>query len=133
MGVDESEELLEALGAGVEADKSLKDSQDAPAVFHHVLENVAQSGLALGFAVPLGEDSGRHFDIPAQLFGGVAAQKEAVEEGGLTLRILEVAKAIVGGCVVELHGCRKGAVYRKERWCQVVLRYPAPVRTWGES
>ena len=65
-------------------------SQDVPAVFHHAEENVLQLGITLGVAVPFGEDRGRHFDIAAELFGRVAAQKETVEESRFSLRESEV-------------------------------------------
>jgi hypothetical protein len=60
------------------------------AVFHHPEENIPQFWIALGVAVPLDEDGGRHLDIAAELFGRVAAQKETVEKSRLALGKSEV-------------------------------------------
>ncbi len=112
-GLGEGEELLEALGAGVEADEGLEDSQHPAAILDHALKNISKAGLALRFAMPFGEHGGRHFNIAAQLVSRVAAEEESIEEGRFALRVLEVAKGFVRSYVVELHGCKKGAVYPK--------------------
>ena len=49
----EKKRLLDALGFQFGAHERFEDGQDVAAVFHHALENVAQAGLALRFAVPL--------------------------------------------------------------------------------
>ena len=48
---------------------------------------------ALGFAVPLREDVGRHFDIAPQLFRRMAAQEQAVEERRFAVRIFQFVLA----------------------------------------
>src|ERR1700740_312145 len=40
--------------------------------------------------MPFSQYRTRHFNVPPQLIGGMAAQEEAVEKGRLALRVLEV-------------------------------------------
>ena len=65
--------------------QGVENCQDVAAVFDYALEDSAELGLAGGFAIPFGEDFDRDSDVAAELLGGVAAQEEAVEEGGLAL------------------------------------------------
>src|SRR5580700_1000350 len=81
--------LLHAGDAGIETNQGIENRQDVPAVFHHSREDVAQARFALSLAVPASQDVNRHFDIPAKFLGRMAAQKQAVEEGGFTLRVLK--------------------------------------------
>lgn len=71
-------------------DEIFEDGEHVAAILHDALEHRAKARLALRFAVPFGENRGRHGDIPAKLFGLVAAQEKAVEKGGFPLRELEV-------------------------------------------
>jgi hypothetical protein len=57
--------LLDALLLAVPTHERVKDSEDVAAVFDHAGEDVAQLRLALCFAMPLGEDRGRDFDVAA--------------------------------------------------------------------
>jgi hypothetical protein len=91
---DPAHTLLNADRAGFETDEGVEDGQDVAAVLYHAVEIVAQAGLALGFAVPLGQDLGGHFDIAAELVGGVATEKKPVEEGCFALRELEIPQGI---------------------------------------
>jgi hypothetical protein len=65
--------LLHALGARFGVDEGLENGQDVAAVIDHTGEDVAQRGIVLGFAMPFQQHCGRHFDIPAQLFGGMTS------------------------------------------------------------
>jgi len=55
--------LLNSLLLPVPTNKRVKDGQDVTAVLNHARENVAQARLALGLAVPLGEDRGGNFNV----------------------------------------------------------------------
>jgi hypothetical protein len=110
---------LNALLLAVPADERIEDREDVAAVFNHARENVAEFRLALGFAMPLGEDRGRHFNISAQLLGGMAAKEEAVEKGGFALRKIEVQRDF-GGNELCHRGHGERAVYRKASRRQVV-------------
>ena len=87
--------LLHALGSRFGVDQSLEDGEDVASVFDHARENVAQRGFALRLAVPFEQHRLRNFDVPAKLFGGVAAQEQAVEEGRFPLRKVEIVLALV--------------------------------------
>ena len=88
--------LLHALGARFGVDQGLENGENVAAVIDHAGEDVAQRGVALGFAMPLEQHRGRNLDIPAKLFGGMPAQEQAVEEGRLPLREVEVVLGFVG-------------------------------------
>src|SRR5579864_5054539 len=79
----------------LEANQGVENRQDVTPVFHHPLQNLAQTWFALGLPVPASQNVWRHFDIAAEFFGGMAPQKEAVEEGCLSLRILELPLGFV--------------------------------------
>lgn len=65
--------------------QGVENCQDMAAVFDYALEDGAEFGLAGGFAIPFGEDFDWDSDVAAELLGGMAAQEEAVEEGGFAL------------------------------------------------
>jgi len=54
---------------GVKADQRIEDGQHVATVFDDALEDIAEAGLVLGFAVPFGQHGGRDFDIAAELVG----------------------------------------------------------------
>jgi len=64
--------LLHGASVGIMADERLKDSEDMAPVFHNAFEEAAQLGHAFGFALPLGQNSGRNFDVAAQGLSWVA-------------------------------------------------------------
>jgi hypothetical protein len=74
----------------VGAYKGIKDCEDVSTVLNHAMENIAELRFAFGFAVPLEKNGLRNFDIPTQLIGGMATQKETVEKSRLALREGEV-------------------------------------------
>jgi hypothetical protein len=111
---------LDALLLAVPADQRVKDSENVAAVFHHAGKNVAQLRLAFGFTMPLGEDRRWHFDIAAQLFGGMAAKEEPVKKSGLPLRNIEVQWDFGGDELLCHRGHGERAVYRKASRRQVV-------------
>lgn len=104
--------LLEALGLAVGTDEGIKDSKDVAAIVNHAGEDVAELGVALGFAMPFGKNHAGDFDVAPQLVCGMATQEQAVEKGGFALREVEIQQHIVGNRL-----CRSGhgesAVYRK--------------------
>src|SRR5262249_19879186 len=91
------------------------------AVVHDALKNIAELWIAFRFAMPFCQYRGRHFDIAAQHFRGMAAQKQPVKERSLALRILQIRWLY---CRNELYCRRHGesAVYRKAFPRQVVLQ-----------
>jgi len=82
--------LLNPLLLTVPSHQGVEDRQHVAAVFHHAEEDIAQFWIAFRVAVPFCEDRGRHFDVAPELFGRVAAQKEAVEKSSFSLRESEV-------------------------------------------
>ncbi|HET8825363.1 MAG TPA: hypothetical protein VFM77_09550, partial [Terriglobales bacterium] len=82
--------LLHAVILHVRTDQSIEYSKDVAAVFHHAAEYVTQFRFAFRLAVPFRENHGRHFDIPAQFLGGMAAQKQTIEKRGFSLGKVEV-------------------------------------------
>jgi len=81
---------LNSLLVGVVTDEILEDCQDVPTVVDDALEHGAEVRLVLTFAVPLGEHGRRDGNIAAELVWFMTSQEEPVEEGGLTLRELEI-------------------------------------------
>src|SRR5246127_254611 len=112
--------LLDAMVLYFGADQGVEDGEDVPAVFEHARENIPKLGFALGFAMPLGQNSGRNLDVLAQFVRGMPAQEQSVEKCRFPLRILQIHSDFgrqVGG-----HGRhRKNAVYRKSFPRQVEL------------
>src|SRR5262245_21598782 len=94
---------------GLVADERLENRQHVAAIFEHTIKSVAQSRFALSFAMPTSQHVGRDFDIAAKFFGGMTAQKEAVEKGGLPLRVLKIPLRLVGDYGRCPHG-RKGSL-----------------------
>ncbi len=88
--------LLDADGAGFEADQGIKDGQDVAAVFNHAVETMAEAGLAFGLAVPFGQDMGGDFNIAPEFSGGVAAEEKAIKECGFALGVLQFPQGFVG-------------------------------------
>ena len=94
---------------------------------------VAHRGLTLRFAMPLQQDGRWNFNVSPKFFGGVPAQEQAIEEGGLPLREVEVVLGIFGSLRsagkrrvgISLHQRLKTekAVYRKFLRRQVVPPY----------
>src|SRR5208282_5908458 len=95
-GADLIGRLLHAVVVNVGANQRIEDRQDVPAVLQHAREDVAQLRLAFRFFVPFGENQSRHFDVLTELFRGMAAQKEAVEESGFALREVKVVNDFRG-------------------------------------
>ena len=89
-------ELLNALRLAVGPNQRIKNSEHVAPVIEHALEDVFQLRVALGFAMPFGENGAGHLDVAPQLVGGMAAQKQAVEKRGLALRILEILQRVGG-------------------------------------
>jgi len=87
--------LLQALGCGIVAEQIFENCEDVLAVLNDAFQHRTKLGLALGFAVPFGEDCGRDANIAAEFIGGVAAEKKAVEKRGFALRELEVLQSFV--------------------------------------
>src|SRR5581483_6922017 len=111
--------LLHALLDAFRSHERIEDGQHVPPVLHDSRENILQLRLALRFPVPLGEHRWRHFDVPAQLLGGVAAQEESIEKRRFPLRKVKIARGICGN---ELYrgGHGESAVYRTASTRQVV-------------
>lgn len=89
--------LLDALAGEVVADQVIEDGQDVTPVTDHFFQHRPEPRLVLRFAVPFGQNDGRHFDILAQLIRRVAAQKEAIEKGRFPLRELKILQRIFRG------------------------------------
>ena len=111
--------LLNALLLAIPANQGIEDCQDVTPVLDHPRENVAQARFALRFTMPLRKNRGRHFDVPTQLLGGMAAKEEAVEKSSLPLRNIEVQRDF-GGYELCHRGHGERAVYRKASRRQVV-------------
>src|SRR5437762_1467741 len=67
--VDYRRHVLAIFDALVGSDERVEDGEHVAPVIHHALKNVLQLRIALGFAVPFGEDGARHLDIAPQLVG----------------------------------------------------------------
>jgi hypothetical protein len=74
-GSGETNDLLHASDAGIKSDQGIKNSENVTAVFHHAFEDFAQAWFALSLPVPASQHGSRHFDIAAELLGGMAAEK----------------------------------------------------------
>jgi len=88
--------LLHALRAGLGVDQSFKNGQNVAAVFHQAGKDVAQSRLALRFAMPFQEHFLRNFNVAAKLFRGVSPQEQSVKKRRLPLREVEVMLRFFG-------------------------------------
>src|SRR5260370_39513882 len=93
------------------------------AVFDHAGKDISQGGLALGLAMPFKQYRLGNFNVAAKLLSGMPAQEQAVEEGRLPLREVEVVQRLFGrvGCGRKRRVCiglhprikTEKAVYRK--------------------
>jgi hypothetical protein len=111
--------LLNALFLGIPPDQGIEDCQDVAPVFDHAVEDVAEFGIALGVTVPLQQDGLGYLDVAAELFGRMAAQKQAIEERRFPLGKREVCGDF-GLHDLWNRGHEKNAVYRKAYPRQVV-------------
>ncbi len=102
------------------------------AVFDHAGKDITQGRLALGLAMPFKQYRLWNFNVAAEFLSGMPAQEQAVEEGRLPLREVEVVLGFFGRvgsgwkrriCVgLHLRIETEKAVYRKFLRRQVVLR-----------
>jgi hypothetical protein len=125
--------LLHALGARFGVDQGFKDGENVATVIDHAREDIPQQGLALGLAVPFEQHRWRDFDVAPELFGGVPAQEQAVEEGRLALREVKIVLGFFGsvnrgwerriGFNLHQRPETERAVYRKFSRRQVVPRF----------
>ena len=113
---------MNALRLAVGSDQRVEDRQHVAPVIQHALENIFQLRIALGFAVPFGEDRAGHLDIAPQLVGRMAAQEQAIEKCGLALGILEILQRIDGNELWH-RGHKENAVYPKVFPRQVGLMF----------
>ena len=81
---------MNALRLSIRADKGIEDREDVPAVVHHARKYISKLRIAFCFSMLFGENYSGDFDISPQFVRGMAAQKQAVEKGGFTLREVEV-------------------------------------------
>ncbi|MFZ0333121.1 MAG: hypothetical protein WAN10_02980 [Candidatus Acidiferrales bacterium] len=88
---------LETLSLGVEANQGIEDCQHMAPVFGDTFEGNPLFGLAHAFAIPFCQHCGRNFDIAAQFFGRVPAEKQTIEKRGLPLRELKLAERVLNG------------------------------------
>ena len=72
--------LLDAMVLYFGANQGVEDGEDVPAVFEHARENITKLRFALGFAMPLGQNSGRNLDVLAQFVRGMPPQEQSVEK-----------------------------------------------------
>src|ERR1700747_1241288 len=86
--------LLNALRLAVGPHQRIKNSEHVSPGIPHALEDIFQLRIALGFAVPFGENRAGHLDVAPQLVRRMAAQEQAVEKRGLALRILEILQRV---------------------------------------
>src|SRR3984893_390924 len=87
--------LLQPLGAGLGVDQSLKDGEHMTAVFDQPREDIAKGRLAVGLAMAIEQHRLRNFKIAAEFFGRVPAQEQAVKEGRLPLREVEIVQRLL--------------------------------------
>src|ERR1700730_502767 len=90
-----SDSLLNASDASVKSDQGIKNGEHVATVFHHAFEHFAQAWFALSLPVPASQNTGRHFDIAAELFGRMAAQKQAIKECCFPLRVFKLPQSLL--------------------------------------
>ena len=127
-----AEALLHALGARFGVDQGFEEREDVAAVFDHAGKDIAKGRFAFGLAMPFKQYRLGNFNVAAKLLSGMPAQEQAVEEGRLPLREVEVVLGFFGRvgsgwkrriCVgLHLRIETEKAVYRKFLRRQVVLR-----------
>jgi hypothetical protein len=71
-------------------DQGVENGQHVAPVFHHPRKDAAELRFALGIFVPFGQNCGRNFDVATQLFRGMPAKEQTVEERGFALRKCEI-------------------------------------------
>jgi hypothetical protein len=120
------DDLLDTQILHVGVDERVEDGEDVAAVLDDASENVAQLGLALGFAVPFGENGRRNFDVAAKALRRMTTQKKAIEEGCFALREVEIVDDL-GGNELWHRGHGEEAVYPKAVPRQVVRQIPCRV------
>ena len=99
---------------------------DVTAVVHHARKNISKLRIPFRLAVPLSKDRRGHFDISPQLLRRIAAQEQAVEKGGLTLREVEIVHDF-GGNELWHRRHEENAVYPKALPRQVGLLFSCRV------
>src|SRR5271155_1141618 len=67
-------------------DQLIEDGEHLLAVLINALQRIPEAQLVAARVAPLHQQRLRHVDIASQRVGGVAAQKEPVEHGRLSLR-----------------------------------------------
>ena len=77
-------------------DQFLENREDVLPVTYDAFQQGAQLRLSPGFAIPFCEHSGGDFNVSPELIGRVAAQKETVEKGRLSLRELKILQSFFG-------------------------------------
>ncbi len=87
--------LLQWLAGGIVIYEGIENRQDMPAILDDALKHSPQLRLARRLFIPFRQDRSRNPNILPQLLGGVAPQKEAIEESSLALREFKVAKRLV--------------------------------------
>src|SRR6266852_4662573 len=100
------------------------------AVLHDARQNIAQAGLAFGFAMPFDQHGRRHLDVAAKLLCRMTAQEQSVEKCRFALREVEVVQCLVARDLLGRnrnlcrgHG-KKEAVYSKSPRRQGVCVLP---------
>src|SRR5579884_2959318 len=120
-------ESLNDARAARAVDQRLEDRQHVAAVFDDAVEEGAVLWAADQFTIPAGDHLGRHFDVPPEPLDGMAAEEEAVEEGCLPLRILEILLLLERrhgrSPILKLPECTEQAVFVKSE-----VRKPGPER-----
>lgn len=76
------------------SDEVFENCQDVLTVADDPFKQRAQLRLPPRLAVPFRQDGCRNLYIPAQLLGGVAAQKQAIEKCCFALRELKVLQGV---------------------------------------
>jgi hypothetical protein len=117
---------LNALWLSIGAYKGVEDGEDVPTVVHHARKYISKLRIPFCLSMPLGENHGGDFDISPQFVRGMAAQEQAVEKGGFTLREVEIMHDF-GRNELWHRGHRENAVYRKAGRRQVGLAFSCRV------
>ena len=91
-------------------------------IVHHSGKNIPKIGVPFRFAVPLGYNSGGNFNVAAQLFDGMPAQKKTIKKSRLALREVEIISDFRRNKLWH-RGHKEKAVYPKARRRQVGLEF----------
>jgi len=76
------------------ADQILEDRKHVLPVADDGLEDGPELRFALGFAVPFRENRSGNLNVLAEFIGRMAAEKQPIEKGRLSLRELEVLQRL---------------------------------------